>query len=158
MQRLLLILLPVLTFAGCTNTPHQQTEQEATVELAQLEREWLNAYDNDDVEAMDRIVANDFTITFPGGQVDTKADIMAGLSPDEDEEEDENEGNGRSHYTEDRAIRIYGNTAILTGVYVDPGDEGEPDERYRYTDTWMRRHGEWQVVASHLSRIDGEVP
>ena len=55
-----------------------------------------------------------------------------------------------THHTEDRMIRLIGDTAILSGIYVNPANP-EPWHRLHYTDTWMWLDDHWQVVASHLS-------
>ena len=142
-------LLTLVMFAGCAQPQSDRSVLDVRSRLARLERAWLDAYDNDDVAAMDSIVADGFTITFPDGRVATKVDVITGLSPGEAPDT----AGGPTHYTEDVTIRVHGNTAIITGVYVNPGDAGEPDERYRYTDTWLARDGRWQVVASHLSAL-----
>lgn len=53
-------------------------------------------------------------------------------------------------------IRIDGNTAIVTGVNHVKGrdDKGQPmDYRLRFTDTFIKRDGRWQVWASQGTRI-----
>ena len=159
----LLIVLAVLLLPACNDTPASQSEAQdieaIKQELSRLEREWLDAYDNDDVEAMGRILADDFTITYENGEVVTKAQTVAGLTDDDDEDDSEEQGSeeeDRSHYTENVTIRVYGNTAILSGVYVNPNDDGEPDDRSRYTDTYIKIDGRWQVVASQLTRLDNQ--
>ncbi|MDX1419218.1 MAG: nuclear transport factor 2 family protein [Rubricoccaceae bacterium] len=144
-MRCLPALLLALVLAGCVPTSTLNPDQ-ALDDLARLERAWLDAYDTGDREAMGQILAPGFTITFPGGRVDTRDDVLDGLTPND-------APTGPSHFTEDRSIRILGTTAILTGVYVNPGGEGTPDTRMRYTDTWMLLDGRWQVVASHLSTL-----
>src|SRR5262249_14754554 len=50
-----------------------QTERE----LLNLEREWLDAYVRRDAAGVDRVEADDFTIIYPDGNTNTKADEMA---------------------------------------------------------------------------------
>ena len=95
---------------------------------------------------MATFLAEGFTITFPGGRVDSKADVIASLDPDAPSR------TGPTHYTESRTIRLYGGTAILAGIYVNPRADGT-ETRMRYTDTWMWLDQRWQVVASHLSGL-----
>lgn len=123
------------------------TPDSARIQLDRAERAWLDAYVDDDREAMARVLASGFTITFSDGSVQTRDAVIVSLNPDEPPDD------GPVHYTEDRIIRVIRTTAILSGVYVSPGDEGEPDTRARYTDTWMWLDGRWQVVASHLSEV-----
>ncbi|HEX8161837.1 MAG TPA: nuclear transport factor 2 family protein [Pyrinomonadaceae bacterium] len=116
--------------------------------VRRLERAWLDAYEQSDAKAMDSIVADDFEITFPNGEVQTKPQLM----------EQTRRPRGASapalkFHTEGVRSRAYGDTVILRGLVVTEYQrEGKPvREESRYTDTYVRRGGRWQVVASHLS-------
>ena len=54
-------------------------------------------------------------------------------------------------HNERMRVRPFGSTAIVTGWLVvrGQGAGGPFDRRYRFTDTWVRRDGEWQIVAAH---------
>lgn len=119
-------------------------------EVRRLEREWLDAYERYDAEAMGRIVADDFTITFPNGDMQNKAQIIAGLkAPRKDTQPT------YKFHTEDVESRAYGDTVVLIGrVITQSQQEGKTvREESRYTDTYVKRKGRWQVVASHLSTV-----
>ena len=124
--------------------------QESPVDAVQkLERAWLDAYEQHDAKAMDAIVAEDFTITFPDGQMQTKPQILASLrSP-------RPEGRPSMKFrTEGVQPRAYGDVVILVGIVVTEYQrDGKTlsESRQRYTDTYVKRNGRWQVVASHLS-------
>ena len=129
-----------------------QTEQE----LLRLERAWLDAYEQRDTAAMERILADDFTITFGSGQTEDKAQTVANLRRPAGP-------NQLRFRTEETRVRLYGETAILSGLVltlrVTDGRE-EVVSRARYTDTYARlqrshspRQTRWQVVASHLSQL-----
>lgn len=124
-------------------------EAQAEQELRKLEREWLDAYENHDVEAMKRIVADDFTITYENGRVLDKAQTVGMLKPGTPKDPN------TSQWTEDSKVRFYGDTAIITGTYVFKGRNKDKEimSESRYTDTYIKRNGRWQVVASHLSNI-----
>src|SRR5260370_36879557 len=116
--------------------------------VRRLEREWLDAGHNKDVAAMGRILAADFIITFGDGSVRDKAEVMRRLragtrNPNEYD------------WTEDSKVRVHGNTAIIVGRYRYRLRENDKDtvSESRYTDTYIKRKGHWQVVASHLSEI-----
>jgi ketosteroid isomerase-like protein len=111
-------------------------------EVRALEREWLDAYEKRDADAMKRIVADDFTIYFEDGSVQTKADILAMISRGAGKP-------GPAFFTEDVQARAYGDTVVLTGRVV----EAKSGNASRYTDTYVRRDGRWQVVASHLGKV-----
>lgn len=131
-----------------------QTSAAAAYEadVRKLERAWLDAYEKRDPAAMTTIVADDFMITFPNGSRDDKAATVAQVRGPARSQ------SGLRFRTEDVQARVYGETVILTGTLVTErgtGDTGAA-RRSRYTDTYVRRRGVWQVVASHLSDLRPE--
>ena len=127
-MRYSIFIVVALWIAGCTSISSSTapSPDRAPDQLARAERAWLDAYDNDDRDMMSRLLADGFTITFPDGTVRTRQDVISGLDPNEDSDAEEAEDDS-SHYTEGRMIRVIGRTAILSGIYVNPGDEGEPE-------------------------------
>src|SRR5687767_14647290 len=147
-----LTCLALLVAAACALAPAQGPKlTKAEEEVRRLERLWLDAYEQNDAAAMDRIVADDFTITFPNGGMQTKPQIMAMLrSP-------RRAARPRVRFrTEGVQSRAYGETVILIGKVVSEYErDGKSSvEQSRYTDTYVRRGGRWQVVASHLSNVE----
>jgi ketosteroid isomerase-like protein len=127
--------------AGAQNDPAR--------DVRQLERAWLDAYEQHDEKAMDAIVAEDFVITFPDGGQQTKPQILASLrSP-------RRPGQPTVKFsTENVSARVYGDTVILSGrVVTERIRDGQTisKEGQLYTDTYVKLKGKWQVVASHLS-------
>lgn len=150
-----LIILVTLIVTSCVLTLAQQAQPPrpttAEEEVRKLEREWLDAYEQNNPEAMDRIVADDFTITFPNGAIQTKPQLMAMVK------RPRRPGQPRMRFsTEDVQSRTYGDTVILIGrVITEYERDGKTvKEQSRYTDTYVRRKGQWQVVASHLSNVE----
>ena len=149
------IVLVMLLVAACGISPARQATpsklSKAEEEVRRLERQWLDAYEQNDADAMERIVADDFTITFPNGAMQTKPQLMSMIkSP-------RRPGQPRmKFYTEGVQSRAYGDTVILLGRVVSEYErDGKPvKEQSRYTDTYVRRDGRWQVVASHLSNVE----
>ena len=121
----------------------------AEEEVRNLERQWLEAYEKHDSQAMTRIVADDFIITFPNGSMQSKPQLMRMIA-------NPNPSSPKMHfYTEDVKSRAYGDTVILMGRVVTEyeRDGKKVREQSRYTDTYVKRNGRWQVVASHLSNV-----
>ena len=119
-------------------------------ELLMLEREWLDAYLKADAAAMSRIEADDFTITYPNGEVVTKAQETERIKASKPRTDGSLELS-----TEGTLVRFYGDTAVLTGVFIQK-EKLKAEERItreRYTDVWVKRNGRWQVVASQLTKI-----
>ena len=152
-ERVFVLVMLIVTSCGISLA--QQVQQpkltKAEEEVRRLEREWLDAYEQNDGGAMERIVADDFIITFPNGAMQTKPQLMTIIkSP-------RRAGQPRMKFsTEDVQSRAYGDTVILIGrVVTEYEREGKAvREQSRYTDTYVRRNGRWQVVASHLSNVE----
>ena len=144
-MRLVGLILLMLT-AACGSAFAQDGPAQ---EVQKLERAWLDAYEQNDEKAMTAILADDFVITFPDGSMQTKPQILAMVKTPR--------GPGRptpKFYTEEVRPRVYGDTVILRGrVVTEWRREGQAisKEQQRYTDTYVKRNGRWQVVASHLS-------
>lgn len=154
MKKTFVILMLVLTANtytfGQTATAQKQGLSKAEQEVRLLEREWLDAYEQYDVEAMNRIVADDFLITHIDSTMQTKPQIVANLKAPRREGQP-----AMKFFTEDVESRVYNDTVILTGRVVTQYSVGGKTARQqsRYTDTYVKRKGRWQVVASHLTNI-----
>jgi len=132
------------------SSPNEQVLSQAEQEVRKLEREWLDAYEKRDAEAMNRIVADDFKLTFPDGRAQTKADILAQLKSEK------NSGLPSPKFsTEDVQSRVEGDKVILMGRFIQQMERNGQTRimQMRYTDTYVKRQGRWQVIASQLMRI-----
>jgi ketosteroid isomerase-like protein len=120
----------------------------AEQELKQLENEWLNSYLRGDKQTFDRIVADDFTRTDESGKFATKAEERALVQAPP-------ASVSASLTNEDMHVRVYGNSAIVTGLIVSRV-QGSLSFQSRFTDTFIKRGARWQVVARHYSRVPSE--
>jgi len=150
------LLAVSLMLSGCAANPLNpnppatfRDAATAQSEVKRLERAWLNAYERHDGAAMQNIVADEFVITFPDGKSLTKAAVLAQLS------QPQRPGSQSPRFfTEGVVANVFAAAVILRGTLVTESGSG-PTLRRRlnsYTDTYIRRGGKWQVVASHLSQ------
>jgi ketosteroid isomerase-like protein len=53
------------------------------------------------------------------------------------------------------SVRVFGNTAIATGIFRTKGVEGKKSyvRRERFIDTWMYKDGRWICVAANAMPI-----
>lgn len=121
-------------------------------ELRRLEDEWLGSYLRGDRATFDRIVTDDFTGTDESARVRNKAEERELIQPPP--------ASIKSSLTnEDVRVRIYGDAAIVTGrivVKTQLPDQPEIGFQSRFTDTFLKRQGRWQVAARHYSRLPPE--
>jgi ketosteroid isomerase-like protein len=119
----------------------------AEQELIKLEKEWADAAVKADVAALDHILADDFVSTDFEGTLWDKAKSLALMKSGEDK--------ASSAVLDDMKARVYGDAAVVTGratvkqVYKGRDLSGQ----YRFTDTFVKRGGRWQCVASQGTKI-----
>ena len=115
--------------------------------IRELEAKWDAASLKGDTAALDALFADSFITTDSDGKVRTKAEVLAGLK------------SGDMKYQAAKAdeIRVYlnGDTAIVSGRWKGKFTEkGKPmDVVERFTDTFVKRNGQWRCVASHASPL-----
>jgi ketosteroid isomerase-like protein len=143
------VSMAVLVFAVAlqAQTPVQTQTESVEQELITLENEWADAWVKRDVAFFDRIIADDYTWTSPWGDVWTKAQDLALVKSGETVI--------KSWVLADMKVRVYGDTAVVTGRNtIKETYKGEDvSGQNRWTHTWVKRAGRWQCVAAHSSEI-----
>ncbi len=139
---LLIMAAPSLVAHGQTSNKRIEQNKRVAEEIKMLERQWLiEPYFTSDMTAYDRIVANDFTITHSNGKVLNKVEKRANIIADHITDPTSPFRIGES------TIRIYGTAAVSVGYII------EKNSTVRFTNTYVKQDGRWQVVASQLNRI-----
>lgn len=116
-------------------------------QINHLEDQWRAAILAADTAVISSMLADDFVGIGPNGTISTKAEDLAARS------------SGQQTYTrleqEDRKIRIFGTTAVVTSkVKVEGTYSGMPLlGEYRYTRVWNLAHGQWHIVSFEANRI-----
>ena len=115
--------------------------------LRALEGKWDAASLKGDTAALDAIVADTFIMTDPEGKVRAKAEILARMKS--------GEVKYQAAKADEMKVYLIGDTAIVSGRWTGKFTEkGKPmDSVERFTDTFVKRNGQWQCVASHSSTL-----
>jgi ketosteroid isomerase-like protein len=135
----------VLVFGVAVSAQPQTATTEQ--ELLKLEQDWSNADLKGDVAVLDRILAEDWRITDNDGAIRIKAQTLAAFKSGEIKIS--------SMVSDDMKVRVYGDAAVVTGrdtvkgMWLGKDISGQE----RWTDTWIRRDGRWQCVATHSSKV-----
>jgi len=139
---LIILLAVVVCRFSVAQTPAQQ-------EVLQFERDACKAFLDADTGALERVLTPDFTLTLSNGEVNTRADEINELR------------SGKVHYdvfeNYDMLVRLYGNdTAVVLGKTRVKGtaDGKQFDRVVQFTDTLIKRAGNWQLAAGHVSQIE----
>jgi ketosteroid isomerase-like protein len=113
---------------------------DAAKQILELEKQWSVANVQKDIATLDRIMADDYIGIESVGMVANKAqeiaDIRTGGVVVEAEQPTQ------------MKVRLYGNTAVVTGhLSIRDRRDGKPGRHeVVFTDVWIRRGGQWQVV------------
>jgi ketosteroid isomerase-like protein len=145
MQKMLLVisLLVAAAIPTLAQTAVKTPDQSNGVEQAvlKLTRDWLDAEERHDRAALDRIIADDFLGTGPGGNTVSKGDVI----PLEG-----TQAGGLSVTGQDIKVRVFGNAAVVIGRGVAKTQE---KAELRFTVVFVKREDRWQMVAGHLSGV-----
>lgn len=141
MKRMLLaiLLLPVLARAAMAATPEEE------VRAADARR--IAAMVDGDVAALGSLLADDLTYTHSSGQVENEEQFLAAISSGKLDYE--------SIVPSDVQVRIYGNTAVMTGrADIKVKAQGNPLAfASRFTSVWVKGEGGWRMVAWQSTRL-----
>jgi ketosteroid isomerase-like protein len=116
-------------------------------ELLKLENEFARAVASNDADALERLLADDWIIVEPDGGMIDKARFLAVIR-----------SGALSHEsmesTEPR-IRVYGNTAVVTGLTTSKGKFMGQDftSCERATDIFVKQADRWRCVFTQLTRF-----
>jgi ketosteroid isomerase-like protein len=120
---------------------------EAEEELLKLEKAFAEAIVKNDLEGIGRLVADDWIIIDPNGEIVDRTRFFEVIK-----------SGALTHdmmESEDLRIRVYGDSAVVTGVTRTKGKfmGQEFSTQERATDVFVKRDGRWQCVLTHLTRF-----
>ena len=120
------------------------------IQVRQLERAWNQAEMKQEIGAVDNLVADSLVYTDYDGTFMHKKEYLKWIvNPDQKADH---------LYDEGLTVQVYGDAAVVSGIYRETGtNKGKPYAvRSRYTDTWIKRNGLWQCVASQSTLLPGK--
>jgi ketosteroid isomerase-like protein len=143
----LVLLLAMLTARADGMPAAGNTGSGAEQELLALETAWDDAVAAKDQAKLEEIVDDDFIVNSANGSVANKSQMIASIMAPELTIE--------PFKTEDVRVRVYGNTAVLSGWFAQRGTyKGEAFEgASRYTDVYVKRGGKWRAVLAHATKL-----
>jgi len=112
-----------------------------------LENAWNHALEAKDTKALDMLLANTFISVDIDGSISSKSEFLASIKAPEYQPS--------QAVTEQSSVQVYGDVAVVVGVFRIKGTEkGKPYvHRERFVDTWIKLSGAWQCVATTSTLI-----
>jgi ketosteroid isomerase-like protein len=116
-------------------------------ELLKLEKEFAQAVASNNADALDRLLADDWIIVEPDGGLIDKARFLGVIRSGALSHE--------SMESTDLKVRVYGNTAVVTGLTTSKGKFMGQDfiSCERATDIFVNQANRWQCVFTQLTRF-----
>jgi ketosteroid isomerase-like protein len=115
--------------------------------LIQLERDWDAAFHRHDAPFIDRLLADEFLVTYDNGvRADRNVELQLATSANE---------NIESSTMDDFIVKEFGSTAVVwfTLHLVGPVKGERVQNDYRFTDVFVLREGRWQCVSSQSTKV-----
>lgn len=111
-----------------------------------------------DIEALDRIYADDILMTSVLGEPCNKSTVIGEAKRGVTERESAAAAGKQivgSSDKEDLKIVSHGDTAVASYRFVVKikGQGIDVHRRYRTTNVWMKRQGRWQIIAAHTAFV-----
>ena len=143
----LLLMATVLLLSSPSPFTQEKSAGSDEIQIRQLERAWNQAEAKQEIKEVANLVDDTLVYTDYDGSIMNKAEYLKWVAaPDQKADH---------LYDEGLTVHVYGNAAVVTGIYRESGiNKGKHYVvRSRYTDTWIKRDGVWRCVASHSTLI-----
>lgn len=148
MKNIFLLLFLVVSLISFSQKTKSKKLSGLEQEVLAVNRQWAEALEHGDLATLDRILSDDLIVTSGSGEVENKTKEM-----------EENKLDSVTKYyffkTEDIRIRVYGNTAVLTGLcsWKIHEDGQDISDKRRYISVFVKEKNQWQIVAQQMTRF-----
>lgn len=134
-------LFLVLCCAASVPVFAQEPGDDAATAVRTLEHGWFEAQSHHDNHALDLIFDNAL-VYIEHGRLMTKGDYLLSVRSTQPQLQ--------QIAMEATSVRMFGNTAIVVGVYLEKDAAGGKSlaKRRRFVDTWVYKKGHWMLVAA----------
>lgn len=139
--------MATLTVATEPTSSQRASLSDSKQQLIALEKDWVAAENKHDAAALRRILDERFVVTFGAAKTYDRESFIALFTGPVDPTE--------SQTLTYEAVVIDEDTAVLVGTETAHGtkDGAAYTAVYRYTVTYLRRHGQWLALAEHIVKV-----
>lgn len=124
-------------------------------QLKQMEDDWQKATRTKDAALLTRIIAEDWIATDDKGKILNREQYVSQTIASGSSVGSSNPDVIQSNENFDMQVRVYGNTAVVTGGLTEKGTRNGAayTDTYRWTDVFVKRSGRWQAVVSQWAKV-----
>jgi ketosteroid isomerase-like protein len=147
LSRLSVLVIAVIV-ALATLVGAQEPTEAVKSRIIALEKAWNQAYRYRDKKALTEILDDSMILIEEDGSIQSRSVFLAGIDAARPSDEQLAE-------PESISVRLFGDTAIATGVFLRRGfANGKPYlKRNRFVDTWLKRGGSWVCIAASATPL-----
>ena len=152
MKRILLLTIAVIALscllvAQAKNAKSTGKNNNVTDEIKKLEQQRNEAILKGDTATLDKLTSDDYTNTTAQGKIEKKSDIMDGFKSGKIKFD--------SRELSDLDVRVYGNTAVVTGQVAQKSTNNGADTsgQNRFTRVYVKQNGRWVSVANQATAL-----
>lgn len=130
--------------AASTSAASTSADEKAVLDA---EKRRFDAQVSKDYAMLEKVLADDLVYTHSHGGTDGKQAYIQSIR------------DGKSNYgsiePQEQKVRVYGNTAVINGVCLIKMNNNNTltDLKLRYTDVYVKKGGQWQMVAWQSLRL-----
>ena len=132
------VAMPLLAFGQTSN---KKSSSKAEEEIMKLEDQWVQSRATKDPTVTKDLLTDDYLGGGLNGQALTKQQFIDGVKA----------GNFAAGKALDRKVRIYGDTAVSTGIFT--GGVPNAADKVRYILVYVKRNNKWRLVAGQGTRV-----
>jgi ketosteroid isomerase-like protein len=124
-------------------------------QLKQMEDDWQKATRTKDAALLKSIIAEDWVATDDKGKILNREQYISQTIASGSSVSSSNPDVIQSNENFDMQVRIYANTAVVTGGLTEKGTRNGTayTDTYRWTDVFVKRGGRWQAVVSQWAKV-----
>jgi hypothetical protein len=139
---------PLETHAGTNGSSLFDQSSVDERQLLMIQQQLARAWVERDQAFIERVLAPEWSVTQPDGTIRTRAAVLHDTFVVKTVSVE-------SMIIDEITVTLLGDTAIVRGRTQATGVVGDQrgNARLRFTDTFIKRSGQWQVVASHATTL-----
>jgi ketosteroid isomerase-like protein len=133
---------------GLVPASPQNDEGTVTTKIIAMEKAWNQAFKMRDANALNSLLTDDIVLVNDDGSLESKAEFQKGIR-------DAKASDEQQVTPESIEVRVFGNTAVATGVFRLKGVEnGKAFARKdRFVDTWIRKGDSWVCASASATPV-----
>ena len=136
--------LLLLTTTATANAAEDKSREEAVLKF---EHAWADSWVKADVNAMNRMLTDDFIEVSPDGSSASRQEHLAGFSS--------GKMKFQSLVLSDTKVRFYGNVAVVTGLATTKAtyDGKDTSGKYAFTDVLVFSGDAWKAASTQATKV-----